>query len=104
MTDYVYAVVNDDGIVDNIVASDNPEAVDVLRMLIPDAHEIVLATDETGPAYINGDLIDGKFRMPSPYPSWIWDQAASAWFAPIPYPEGGTYVWDENATSWVPVA
>lgn len=104
MTDYMYAVMDDHGIVTNIVASDNPGSVDVLRLLIPDAAHIMLATDTTGPAYIGGDMLDGRFRIPSPYASWVWDNASASWVAPVAYPEGGNgYTWDEESVSWVEI-
>lgn len=104
MTDYTYAVMDSDGIVANIVASDNPDSVASLLLLIPDAANIILATEETGPAYIDGDILRGRFRMPSPYASWVWQDEPWAWVAPIPYPEGGNgYTWDEESVSWVPI-
>lgn len=105
MTDYTYAVLNSDGRVTNIVASDNPEAVTPLRLLIPEAKDIILATEETGPAYIGGDILKGRFRMAKPFPSWTWDEGSWAWTAPVPYPEGrNVHVWDESTLSWVEVS
>ena len=64
----------------------------------------MLATEETGPAYIGGDLHEGRFRMPKPYPSWKWDKKRGEWVAPVPYPDGGNgYFWDEDTTSWVEI-
>lgn len=104
MTDYTYAVMGGDGIVANIIASDNPDSAEALRLLIPDAADIILATEETGPAYIGGDMLDGRFRMPSPFPSWTWDKKSSSWVAPVPYPEGGNgYTWDEESASWIEI-
>lgn len=104
MTDYVYAVLDGDDNVTNIVAADNDDAVQVLRMLIPEAANIILTTEATGQAYIGGDMLDGKFRMPSPYPSWQWDADTASWVAPIPYPQGGNgYLWDEGAVAWVEI-
>lgn len=104
MTDYIYAVLNGDGLVENAVIADNPDAAFMLRSLIPDAAEIVLATEATGPAYIGGDMHGGRFRMPRPYPSWVWDEARAEWVAPVAYPEGGNgYFWSEDTTSWVEI-
>ena len=47
-------------------------------------------------------LVDGEFRYPQPYPSWVWEN--SEWVAPIPSPdgaEGGYWEWDEAAGDWV---
>lgn len=46
------------------------------------------------------------FIAPQPYPSWTLD-ANDDWRAPVPYPSNASpvdYVWDEDTTSWVPVA
>jgi hypothetical protein len=43
-----------------------------------------------------------RFEPSSPYPSWLWDENAYAWVAPVPYPDDGrAYVWDEATQSWV---
>jgi len=44
------------------------------------------------------------FIPPTPYPSWVLDEATCLWVAPIDYPaDGGQYVWDESGTDWVEV-
>jgi len=44
------------------------------------------------------------FIPPTPYPSWVLDEATCLWVAPIGYPaDGGQYVWDEETTDWVEV-
>jgi len=44
------------------------------------------------------------FIPPTPYPSWVVDEATCLWVAPIDYPDdGGQYVWDEETTDWVEV-
>jgi hypothetical protein len=44
------------------------------------------------------------FIPPTPYPSWVLDEATCLWAAPIDYPaDGGQYVWDEEAGDWVEV-
>jgi hypothetical protein len=43
------------------------------------------------------------FIAPSPYASWVLDEATCQWVAPVPMPEeGGPYAWDEGAQAWVP--
>jgi hypothetical protein len=35
--------------------------------------------------------------------SWIWDEAATTYVAPVAPPtDGFPYLWDEATTSWVP--
>ena len=42
------------------------------------------------------------FIPPTPYPSWLLDEATCQWEAPVPMPEdGGLYRWDEAAGKWV---
>jgi len=44
------------------------------------------------------------FIPPTPYPSWVLDEATCLWVAPIDYPaDGGQYVWDEETTDWIEV-
>jgi len=43
------------------------------------------------------------FIPPTPYPSWVLDEATCLWEAPIAYPAEGVHVWDEEATDWVEV-
>lgn len=43
------------------------------------------------------------FIPPSPFPSWVMDEAIFDWVAPEPFPsDGGEYVWDEESVSWIP--
>lgn len=42
------------------------------------------------------------FIPPTPYPSWVLDEATCQWEAPIAYPtDGASYTWDEQAGDWV---
>lgn len=42
------------------------------------------------------------FRPPQPYPSWVFD--GLGWGPPVAMPtEGGSFQWDEQTTSWVPI-
>jgi len=43
------------------------------------------------------------FLPPTPYPSWVLDEATCLWVAPIAYPAEGVHVWDEEAGDWVEV-
>ena len=44
------------------------------------------------------------FIPPTPFPSWVLDEATCLWVAPIDYPaDGGQYVWDEETGDWVEV-
>jgi len=46
------------------------------------------------------------FIPPTPYPSWVIDEATCLWVAPVPLPDDAdtvVYVWDESSTNWVEV-
>jgi hypothetical protein len=49
------------------------------------------------------DAVRDAFIPPSPFPSWVLDEATCLWNAPTPMPveEGKMFVWDEETTSWV---
>ena len=49
------------------------------------------------------DSTRDAFIPPTPYPSWVLDEGTCLWVAPIPMPEDGVYVWDEQAGDWVAV-
>ncbi len=53
-----------------------------------------------------GMLYDGVgFYAPSPFPSWVKDDATYQWSAPTPMPvvEGKRFNWDEPTLSWVEI-
>ena len=104
MSEYVYAVMNANATVTNVVIADNDDAVSMLRLLIPEAADIVLTSEESGQAFIGGDMFDGRFRPPAPLASWVWNGTLRSWEAPVPYPAGDNgFVWSEEAQEWVPI-
>ena len=46
------------------------------------------------------DPVRDAFIPPQPYPSWLLNEEACQWFAPVHMPKGGAYMWDESTTSW----
>ena len=48
------------------------------------------------------DPIADVFIAPQPFNSWSLNQNHD-WQAPIPYPEFGDWIWDEETTSWVSI-
>lgn len=44
------------------------------------------------------------FIPPTPYPSWVLDEDTCLWVAPVPMPEDGEYVWNEESQTWDPVS
>ena len=47
------------------------------------------------------DAVRDAFIPPSPYPSWLLDEATCLWVSPVPYPGEGFWMWDEDAGVWV---
>lgn len=47
------------------------------------------------------DAVRDAFIPPRPYSSWVLDEATCLWVAPVPYPGGGLWMWDEDAGAWV---
>lgn len=46
-----------------------------------------------------------RFLLPSPFPSWVFNEEINNWEAPVPLPEFDPedpkyYVWDEDSLSW----
>jgi len=45
---------------------------------------------------------EDAFRLPSAFPSWVWNAEAWKWEPPIAKPEDGKrYRWNEETTSWI---
>lgn len=44
------------------------------------------------------------FIPPQPYPSWILNEKTCRWDPPVPRPESGKYLWDENNQEWIHLA
>ena len=93
-----YAFIKDNNVI-TVALFDDPSE-DLLNTF-KQVHEVdylILADDkaETGGTY------DGtRFWRVKPFPSWVKNEEASEWEAPIPYPtDGKTYVWDEPTLSW----
>ena len=43
-----------------------------------------------------------SFIPPNPgYPSWTLDEATCQWVPPVPMPQDGLYVWNEEQQEWV---
>jgi len=51
-----------------------------------------------------GDYYDEEknaFITPKLYDNWIFDEETCKWIPPIPKPNSGKYVWDQELTKWV---
>lgn len=97
---FLYAVIKN-GIIDNVVVSDDDQSHPILAAMLPDS-EVILVTENTGSPIIGGDYVDNVFRAPSPYKSWVWDSASKSWKAPTPRLSTPCF-WSETAQAWIPL-
>jgi hypothetical protein len=87
----------------NFAISDGSKIVNVI---VSDSKKIaeevtgLSAIKTDGEPWIDWTLEEEGWRMPPPYPSWIWN--SQEWEAPIPMPEkeGFWYSWNEESMSW----
>jgi len=79
------------------------------------ADDYVLSNNEveyqdSNPASIDGDYVDGFFYQKQPFASWSRDGLGN-WIPPVPYPDepvwdevtggwDGFYVWNEQTQNW----
>ena len=49
------------------------------------------------------DQTRDAFIPPSPFPSWVLDEATCLWVAPVPKPNEGFWQWDEESGGWIEV-
>lgn len=97
---FLYAVLQDN-IVVNVVVGENDQAGPILALMLED-FDVVRVTDETGMAIITGEYLDGVFRSPKPYQSWVWDSGSKNWTSPTERP-AGPHFWDESSEAWLPI-
>lgn len=90
-------VIRDNGTIVNVIlwADHTP---DQLRADgITDFEEVTHLDDRPGIGW-TWDSTHG-YRVPKPYPSWLWDGVT--WAAPVVEPsEGGPYRWNEETQNW----
>lgn len=86
-----------DNVVENIIASEQKHW---LEMMFPD-RLVVEITAETGEAGVDFEFLNGKFKSPAPFSSWIFNETTWLWQAPKPYPTTGkAYSWNEGINDW----
>lgn len=97
-----FAIVNSDGIIENIVAAEDEGFV----LMFFEGFNIVEETDLTGPAIIGKRYSStaGKFEQLQTYESWTWDEERFAWIPPKPVPDSDSPVyWSEDDQAWLEV-
>lgn len=99
---YNVAVIKNNQII-NVVVVDQLESAKALSIFLPDMDNFILVTEETGPAFIGGNILNNKFVMPSPYPSWTFNESSWTWEAPKnvgEVPSGKYVAWNEDLQEW----
>jgi len=71
----------------------------------PNSHDeddgVALRKNYAGLGYTYDDGRDA-FIAPQPYPSWVLNEDACQWYAPVGYPDDGKmYNWDEENQEWI---
>lgn len=93
-----YAVVNDSGIVEEVVESSDDSVENVLSFFFSNK-KIVLETEKTGHASTQFYFINEKFIAPKPFESW--NLVEGKWTPPLEHPnDGNFYQWNEKNKSW----
>jgi len=99
-----YALIKDGFVHNAIIADEDENQIQVLKMFYPELDDVILETEATGTIWVNGTFVNGKFRRPKPYPSWVWDDVTSAWTSPIPYSgeiaPNISSSWNEENQAW----
>lgn len=113
---FKYVFINNNKQVKNVILCETDEELDdeMIRaqedLFGEELHVRIVDADFTvGPGRI--DYQGWEFRLPRPYPSWLYDEVLGEWRSPIPHPlalegnwdaedEGG-YIWDESVVNWV---
>lgn len=85
-----FALIENNIVVNTIIADDE---------FISQQSGTWLEYNDSRPAYIGTELVDGILVAPQPFPSWSLNNDY-VWVAPVAKPDGD-YVWSEESLSWV---
>jgi hypothetical protein len=111
MNEVTYGFTDEDGILQNTAIFIDGDTITMERVKEEfNAHAYYKMNLEKelaliGTAYWNGS----RFVLPSPYPSWVFNEEINDWEAPIPMPtfdpeDPRYYEWDEATTSWIEIS
>ena len=100
-----YAEINSDNIVQRVIVAEqdfiNSGAVGDNFNWVQTSYNSNFRKNYAGSGYTY-DKAKDAFIAPTPYASWILDEATCQWGAPSEQPsDGKTYMWDEDTTAWV---
>ena len=91
---------------DRSYAAELNEHNEVIRIIVGSAE---WASDNLGGIWTDSDekvgagwiLFSDGLRPPQPFNSWSW--VNDEWVPPVPMPEAGQWLWDENRLSWLEI-
>lgn len=94
-----FAIVNrETNIIEDAVVGDNGSVI----ALIFEDKDVYEETESTGKIFIGGDFYKKRFREPSPYSSWIFNDSEWKWVPPKEYPKDGKlYFWNDDLVDWI---
>lgn len=106
MAEEFYGLVNNENILIEYFKIDT-ENIEILEELktkynATNAYKMDLSKEvaSIGETYWNGS----RFVVPSPYPSWIFNEEENKWEPPFSAPiADGVYKWDEETVSWITI-
>lgn len=93
-----YALIRNN-IVENIIVIENP--TEELLQQVKELHAADLLIEADQSAAIGGEYDGTRFWTIQPFPSWVKDEEAGMWHAPVPYPsDDKIYTWNETEQIW----
>jgi hypothetical protein len=98
-----FVKVIDGAVVDGIVATQaeiNSERYGDAFLWIQTSYNGNFRKNYAGVGYTYDPQRDA-FIPPKPYSSWILIEDTCLWEPPVPMPEEGQYMWDEDTINWV---
>lgn len=96
-----FAIITNDNIVENIVVSEEANAV---QLIFGSSRTIVEESDSTGTPYIGAEYRAdvNKFIPVQVYESWSFDEESWQWIAPVARPaDNKFYYWKESGLNWI---
>jgi hypothetical protein len=103
-----YSLINSENIVTSIATFDGHPDENLLNAIMSDNNAAYYRdTTERSIEVMQGYIYspDDDIYTPTefatrPFNSWNWDTAEHLWVPPIPKPDSGNWIWDENTQSW----
>lgn len=90
-------VIRENGVVVNVILWADHTAAQLVADGITDFGEVTDLPIRPGIGWLYDE--EHGYRIPSPYPSWVWQN--DQWEPPVPMPtDEGRYEWNEETQGW----